>query len=385
MTPPTFVTDTTIGLYIHIPFCESLCPYCNFFKHRHDPTRDARSQLVQAIQQELIAYQTHYPDLTIQSIYFGGGTPSTLQPEHWLTLLNQIQSAWPLANTCELTIEMDPLHITPDWLAVLEKQGPMRVSMGAQSSDATVLKHLGRRHTWPDVMAAVERVRSLSTVSIGLDLMFGMPQLTPQRLAGVLNDYAQLGIDHVSTYGLTLEPGTPFYATQTTRSDDAMADDYDQIFHALTAAGFDWYERSAFAKPGHASIHNQGYWQFRPYLGVGPSAHSFFQGQRFRTISQFQAYCQSPVRSVPKRPIDYGARFEEWLMVGLRTRAGVSLAQGQQWFGINLEENSSVIELIQSALLVLEHGRLVATYSGRHVLDSVIEQIVFKAEPVSKP
>jgi len=109
--PPSFVTDTTIGLYIHIPFCESLCPYCNFFKHRHDPTRDVRSQLVQAIQQELIAYQTHYPDLTIQSIYFGGGTPSTLLPEHWLTLLNQIQSVWPLANTSERTIIYDMIFI----------------------------------------------------------------------------------------------------------------------------------------------------------------------------------------------------------------------------------------------------------------------------------
>lgn len=378
MTPPSFVTDTTIGLYIHIPFCESLCPYCNFFKHRHDPTSDIRSQLVQAIQQELIAYQTRYPDIVIQSIYFGGGTPSTLLPEQWLKLLNQVQSAWPLATTCELTIEMDPLHVTPDWLAALEKQGPMRVSMGAQSSDAAVLKHLGRRHTWPDVVAAVERIRSLSTVSIGLDLMFGMPQLTPDRLTGVLKDYEQLGIDHVSTYGLTVEPGTPFYKTQTTRSNDAMADDYDQIFNALTMAGFDWYERSAFAKPGHASIHNQGYWQFRPYLGVGPSAHSFFQGQRFRNISHFQSYCQSPVRPVPMRSIDYAARFEEWLMVGLRTREGVSVIQAHQWFSVDLNRSPTVYTLTQSGLLSQKQDRLVATYAGRHVLDTVVEQILLE-------
>lgn len=367
-TPPktNFISNTSTGIYIHIPYCSTICYYCNFCKQLYNP--EQAPVLVQALLQELEAYINQAPDLRIHSIYIGGGTPSTLKPAAIAALLTRIRSGWDCVSNCEITLEMNPDHVSDDWLPLILETGITRVSLGAQSNHAYILAQLGRHHTWERVLSAIQVLRQVP-ISINSDLLYGMPDLNHQALLQSLTAYSTSQSDHITVYSLIIEPGTPFYKCQQTRTVDEMASDYTVIDAVLCQAGFEAYDTAAFAKPGHIAWHNCAYWHFYPYIGIGPGSHSFFRGHRFRHPPT-DAYIQNPIHASlqTSRPVPMQDRFEEWVMLGLRTRYGLDLDTAAAWFPTAILKYHA---LIQTGYLTQDKTRIIATRKGRRMLDSL--------------
>lgn len=283
------------SLYIHTPFCTKKCPYCHFYVLKDDEQKKER--LLKALQSDWNRWAEKLSQNHLTSIYFGGGTPTLFGSQRIQTLLHQISQTHSLDNI-EITIEANPETLTCALLIELKKMGINRLSIGVQSFDDQLLKSLGRTHTSQNARQSVIDASDMGFQNITIDLMYDLPSQTVKQWQHSLNEAVSLPITHLSLYNLTIEPKTLFYRQKsnlekTIPSQEISKEMYCAAVFTLQKAGLMQYEISAFAKPGFTSLHNTGYWGHRPYIGLGPSAHSFFQKRRFRFIPNFEKYCHA--------------------------------------------------------------------------------------------
>ena len=286
-------------LYIHIPYCRQKCPYCAFFSQEH--TDGDLTRYAGLLQQEMrLAAESRSPQHRLDSIYFGGGTPSLLDPRQVAELIQQAGHLFGLADDAEVTLEANPGTVDFQKLSGFRQAGVNRLSLGTQSFDDRMLKELGRIHTAQQAREAFAAARQAGFDNIGIDLIHALPGQTSALWLAELRQALQLAPEHLSIYGLTIEEGTPFAARYDSDSpllpdQDLAAGMFEVADDLLTAEGYEHYEIANYALPGFRSRHNSGYWQRDGYLGLGAGAHSLLRdsayGTRFSNVADLDEYC----------------------------------------------------------------------------------------------
>lgn len=313
------MSENTLGIYLHIPFCMQKCPYCDFY------SLSANDDQMQLYTNAVCRFlkQTH-TTLPVDTIYFGGGTPSLLPPAMLEQILQTIAFVFSLHKP-EITLECNPATVTKETLSDYLHMGINRLSIGVQSFDEMQLHRLGRLHTAKEALHTIEQAATSGFQNLSCDVMLALPHQTTTELHNTLYQLMQLPIQHISAYLLKIEPNTPYAKSkllQQLPDEDATADFYLQTVETLQQSGFLQYEISNFSKPGYESRHNCKYWRCEPYLGFGPSAHSCYAGTRFFVPSDLQTFCcaeKQPILIEDENP----CTMEEKIMLGLRLLEGI--------------------------------------------------------------
>ncbi len=306
-----------IGLYLHVPFCATRCPYCDFFTRR--PVGDALTVYAETMKTEL--RDTRDQQLCADSVYFGGGTPSVLPADLFTDLLGMVRDCFTVTPDAEITVECNPSSDLEHFLPAAAEAGVNRVSLGMQSAVDAERRKLGRTSDRKRVEEALRIARTCGIDNLTLDVMLGVPGQTLHSLQETLQFLIDSGVPHVSAYMLKLEEGTVFARRADSLDlpgEDLVGDMYLETIETLEAAGLKQYEISNFARPGFESRHNLKYWHCEEYLGFGPSAHSYFRGKRFYRAPDWDAF----VAGDPVVPDGPGGSFEERLMLALRLTEG---------------------------------------------------------------
>ncbi|MFP4526787.1 MAG: radical SAM family heme chaperone HemW [Bacteroidales bacterium] len=316
------------GIYIHIPFCKTKCPYCDFCSS----TREfSFSSYVEALKTE-INLRYDYIDGKISTIYFGGGTPSLLNADMIHEILELIHEKFKVEKKPEITIECNPDDLTNSYLERLKKAGINRISLGTQSFNDEELRFLGRRHTAKVNHTALERIFASGFENVSIDLMYGLPGSSLKSLKYSIDSVLKYPVNHISAYHLTFEENTHFYSLLKAGILDEITEElsreqYQLLVENLNSNGFEQYEISNFAKGENYSIHNTNYWRGLPYLGIGVSAHSFNGIEREWNIADVDKYMKALKKSEyfsDKEILSRDERYNEYIMTGLRTKWGVS-------------------------------------------------------------
>jgi oxygen-independent coproporphyrinogen-3 oxidase len=385
----------SFSLYIHIPFCSHKCPYCDFNTYAVDAVPEA--EYVAALSRELALYGQgeHFGGRSVRTIFFGGGTPSLFGPEAIAEILTSARRFFPLEGDAEISLEANPYLINEEKLRGYREAGVNRLSFGAQSFNPAQLHLLGREHSPSDIRAAVEESVLAGFDNVSLDILFGVPG---QRVDDVLEDIEAatlLPVRHLSTYSLTIEPGTPFFQRQerklfTLPSDEVVREMLDVIPDFLLAKGLSRYEISNYARPGFESKHNTAYWTGDDYLGVGAGAHSFSvtydgelrqSGLRWSNWAHFDRYINETRTSAPtswREHLEAKDLAFEFFYLGLRRTAGVSIEEFVKCFGSEAGARfASLIGSLESEGMMLRDGdRVYLTKNGIALADSVFERFV---------
>ena len=370
------------GVYVHLPFCPYICPYCDFAKWPHK--RSAAQRYLHALYGE-IAAESDAGEFA--SVFLGGGTPNTYEAGDIVRLVQRLREAFPGPADRETTIEVNPELVHEEDLRAYRDAGVNRISIGVQSFVTAEIKTLGRRHTVEDVERVVRAARDAGIRSVSIDLMFAVPGQTQQSWRHSLETAIALGVDHISTYGLTIETGTPYEKWQA-REPAAFFDDtreaelYEIAIETLEAAGFEQYEISNFARPGHESAHNANYWANGEYVGLGVGAASYRSGVRFVHTRELEAYIGAASEGGPipseSEQLEGARRAGEAVMLALRTAQGVCLASFKERYGLDfLEFYAPVVEQYRSLGLLetdATHARL--TRRGRFLANDVCAAFV---------
>ena len=409
-------TPTPLALYVHIPFCETKCPYCDFNTYAGIET--LMPGYVDALAHEIAQWGAWLGRPLLGSVFFGGGTPSYLPGADLARLMDAVRAAFELSGEAETTIEANPGDCTAGQLAAMRLAGFNRISIGVQSFDDPELRLLGRRHSAAQARQAVEGAREAGFDNVSVDLMLGLPNQTLDAWQRSIDEASALDVGHVSVYALTLEPGTPMDADvragRTSEPDpDLAADMYLLTQRSLASAGFEQYEISNWARPGRSSRHNLIYWRSQPYLGVGPGAHSYLfgaapldalgpYGTRFANLKPPRAYIDrvtawEPAHAVSPEALRVAAAIEtadelsaatataETMMMGLRLNAGVSDREFRRRFGVGIAEEfpEAVAECVELGLLTWHRDRLRLTEGARLLGNEAFGRFV--AAPSANP
>jgi putative oxygen-independent coproporphyrinogen III oxidase len=370
------------GLYLHIPFCSKICPYCDFAVLTGGPERKRRfaDHLVHEISMwtdERSAFES------IDTIYFGGGTPSALAPEDLARVLASARANLSIQDDARVFFEANPEDVTPESVRIWRDLGVRFLSLGIQSFDADALRFLGRRHTPEEARQSIEIAREAGFETISIDLIYGLPDQPFEIWKHTLEQAVALQPDHLSCYQLTIHEGTPFgfrlaRGKMTELPEDAQGELFLFTHSFLKDAGYPGYEVSNFARSAeHRSLHNQKYWHHVPYLGVGPSAHSFSGSRRWWNEKKLGAYEMRI--DAGEKPIEGSEELSrsdlalEALMLGLRTADGIDLPSFQERYGVDLvNDNEPLVErLAREGLLKVEGNILIPTLAGLAVTDSL--------------
>lgn len=361
-------------LYVHIPFCARICPYCAFYKERADSSQTQR--FCEALLREIENVNERFP-LQLETIFFGGGTPTALTTAQLEFLLSGMRDRLALSRLIEWTVEANPGSVSPRKAALLREMGVSRISLGVQSWDDELLKLLGREHNAAQAEASFQILRDAGLGNVSIDLMFGLPGQTLDQWEADLRKTIALRPDHISTYCLTYEEDTEFFLRHTRgefREDpESDARFLETAMRMLENAGFEHYEISNYARPGFESAHNRGYWAGHDYLGIGPSAFSTVGMQRWQNVCDYRAYSDrvlsgsSPIESTEALTTEM--KRTERIALALRTREGISGNELQQ------RPNESR-ELIELGLLRELNGSFVLTPRGKLLADSVAEAFI---------
>lgn len=363
--------DKTLGIYIHIPFCASKCAYCDFYSLAGCDKLMPRyhNALLQHLREAGPQLREYYTD----TVYFGGGTPSYYGARRICDIFNALKRDALVYKTAEVTVEVNPDSVTRRDLVLMRSEGINRLSIGAQSANDAILKLIGRRHNWKQVAAAVKNARAAGFENVSLDLIYGLPSQTRTDWTDTLDRALALQPNHLSCYGLKLEPGTPmardYAGSPILPDDDEQADMYLYTVETLARFGYRQYEISNFAKPGFESKHNLKYWLLQDYMGFGPGAASCAGGVRYSYEKDLQKYI-SGVQSGESilaecEKIDLLGRAAEYLMLGMRTVRGIS---AKEYHNIYRSDFAPLEELLQEfsrkGWAVEESGRWHFTPSG---------------------
>ena len=364
-----------LGIYLHIPFCLSKCPYCDFYSlpYRTDLAEHYCDCLCKAI---AAAPSAGRP---VDSIYFGGGTP-VLLGEHLNDLLKAVRQQFSVSSDCEITLEANPAAMTCQTLSLLCQGGFNRISMGVQSASDSELLCLGRRHNFAQAVESVQLAQTAGFKNISVDLMLGTPQQTTASIKHFIQTFANLGVPHISGYLLKIEPGTPFARQQIQKfcpDEDQSADLYLYTVEQMQQYGYLQYEVSNFAKPGFESRHNLKYWCCQEYLGIGPAAHSFVEGKRFFFPRDLNAFLSSQNVWELCVPDGNGGDLEEVLMLRLRLCEGISLPALRQQFSLDTASLAKRARFLQKQGLVHFDGeQLRLTPRGFLISNSLIVDLL---------
>lgn len=359
------------GLYVHVPFCLYKCFYCDFATSPY--VAGVVEPFLTCLRREADAYAGDHEPLT--SIYVGGGTPSVLSGEQMHALLSAMRDAFPVADGAEVTVEVNPETVDAAKLAAYRAAGVTRVSIGVQVLDDATLSSLGRDHTAEHSVDAVTAAREAGFASVSIDLIFGLPGQNGQSWRSTLQAGLALDPDHISLYGLTVEPKTVFdFMRRRDKldppSDDEQADMYAAAIDAASAAGYGHYEISNFARPGHESLHNMTYWADEPYVGLGPSACGYLDGRRYANVRGTKSYMRRVAAGLPvvvdeETLVGLDAR-SQTLVLGLRRLEGVSRAEYRARYGRDVVDDfADPIAYLQDVGLVeVPHDRVWLTRRG---------------------
>jgi len=363
------------SVYVHLPFCPYICPYCDFAKW---PVR--RSQ-AEAYLEALSAEIARQPRRAAQSIFYGGGTPNTYDAGAIAALTTRLREHFGSGEQ-EISIEVNPENVRPGDFQAYANAGINRVSIGVQSFIPGEIRTLGRRHEPQQIAPVVDLARAAGIGSVSLDLIFGVPGQTASTWQESLDRAVATGVDHISTYGLTVEPGTP-YESWREREPSAFPDDaveaefYARSMDTLAAAGFEHYEISNFARPGHRCKHNENYWSNGEYTGLGVGAASYRDGVRSVHTRDLQIYmgAVNAGEDIPgeSERLEGLARTGEAIMLALRTSQGVDLSKFKERYGVDVTTTyrPAIDEYVAEGLLELGDGRMRLTRRGRFLANDV--------------
>jgi oxygen-independent coproporphyrinogen-3 oxidase len=363
----------TLGIYIHIPFCSvAKCPYCDFYSVAFN--NSLAEQYTQAVISSIVQWGKHAEGRTVDTVYFGGGTPSLLG-NNLAVILAAVQNNFNVSSDAEITFEANPTNNIAEILPALRKAGFNRLSLGLQSANDDELVSLGRRHTAKQASEAVLFARNAGFENISLDLMLCTPKQTINSLEKTIDFIAELTPNHVSAYLLKIEQCTPFaQAALSLPSDDQQADSYIFACEQLEKYGFMQYEISNFALPGFEARHNLKYWQCEEYIGIGAAAHSYFDGQRFYYERDINAFISgaSPVSD------GEGGSFDEYCMLGLRLTKGLQEQALKMIYNKGFEafDSAKLQRLINAELIILQNGCLRLTKKGFLLSNLVIGEVL---------
>ncbi len=348
----------TLGLYIHIPFCKAKCAYCDFYSLAH--SEEKMDAYMTALLRHLEEVAPRAAGMQVDTVYFGGGTPSYLGAARLCRILQTVLRRYDVARDAEITLEANP-DSAGDWkeLRRLRRAGFNRLSLGVQSTDDALLRRIGRVHTYEQVQQAVKAARQAKFTNLSLDLIYGLPGQTMEDWQRTLADAVALGPEHLSCYGLKLEEGTPLWQqrqTLTLPDDDAQTDMYLYTVAALGEMGYEQYEISNFAKPGKASRHNLKYWNMEEYAGFGPGAHSDFGGVRYGYVRDVDSYIAGKLVLSESENDSTLARDYEYVMLSLRTAAGIDRQTFEKRYRQRFQPMETLFEQYEKAGLALPTG-----------------------------
>lgn len=342
-----------LGVYVHIPFCRSKCRYCDFY------SLAGAEALMPEYQKALLQHIGEVAPLaagyTVDTVYFGGGTPSLYGEKNLTKLLSVIEKRFNLDSQAEITLEANPESAVKKELKSLTRAGFNRISLGMQSADDGQLKTLGRPHTFQDVCRAADEARDAGFRNLSLDLIYGLPSQTAESWRVSLDAALSLRPEHLSCYGLKIEEHTPFFARRNELAlpdDDLQADMYLSAVDILKTEGYSQYEISNFAMPGRESRHNQKYWTGGEYVGLGAAAHSDFGGSRYSYLADLREYIKGVLggdaivaewETLPPRERD-----GEYIMLRLRTREGISEREYYSGFRLDFSALEAVLKRYQT-------------------------------------
>jgi oxygen-independent coproporphyrinogen III oxidase len=375
------------GIYIHIPFCKKLCFYCDFY---HIVSQDDNSAFIDALLKETFLKKDYLGGETVTTIYLGGGTPSVFTVKELESVLNQIYLNYKVTDDCEITIELNPDDVGPEYLGGLKDLKINRISLGIQSWRDSDLKMLNRRHDSARAEYALKEILKTGFENVTIDLIYGIPGMGLKEWESNLDFSFSFDIKHLSAYHLTFEKGTVFgkmleQGTIAEIDENESAAQFNLLIQKAESAGFIQYEISNFGKPGYFSIHNSNYWKQVNYLGLGPSAHSFNGYSRQWNIRDLKGYIKAVntgKRYFESEELDTKTRFNEYIMTSLRTMWGIDLEYVEEMFqkeGYDYVMNLSG-KFKNYGLLKQEKNSLILTNQGKLISDNIISEFMMPGD-----
>jgi len=371
------------GIYIHIPFCKQRCTYCDFYT---EVAPQFIPVLIDSIVCELELRKDYLKNSPVNTIYFGGGTPSILKKEQFLLIFEAIDRLYSVANDAEITFEANPDDLTPEFLASLQALPFNRMSIGIQSFDDQDLKRINRRHTSNQAIEAVKNAQQAGFGNISIDLIYGLPFQTLESWGIQIDKALSLQIQHISAYGLTYEEGTTLWKQRENKEietvdDQVMNEMYLLLLDKIKAKGFEAYEISNFALPGYRSKHNSSYWKQEPYLGIGPSAHSYDVISRQWNIASITDYIKAiHTGSVfyEREELSLNDRYNDFVMVSLRTSEGIDMHLLEMEYGADLAAYClrNIKTFMDSEQVYYSDGKLRLTSQGIQISNLILIQLM---------
>jgi oxygen-independent coproporphyrinogen III oxidase len=370
------------GIYVHIPFCKQACHYCDFHFSTNQSYRHA---LVNALIKETVIQKDYLRQQSIDTLYFGGGTPSILSHEELTSLFQALHQNFPINPTCEVTVEANPDDLTKEKIATLKELGVNRLSIGIQTFQDELLHFLNRAHQAATASSCVKLARSAGFNNISIDLIYAIPGQTELMWQQDIDQALALNPEHISCYSLTIEPKTVFGKWSVTGKlkpidDDISAHYLEILVNRLASAGYEHYEVSNFSKPGWESRHNSSYWKQMPYLGIGPSAHSYNGLSRQYNVANNHLYLKSLEKGeVPfeREVLKREDLINEYILTRLRTHWGCDTAYLKKQYNYDLlvDRHPYVSRLVHSSLAFINDSTLHLTPKGKLLADKIASDL----------
>lgn len=372
------------GLYIHVPFCAKRCLYCDFFSNTEMRYKEP---YVNALIKEMELRKEYIGNETLETLYFGGGTPSQLAKGDFQRIFEAIHDNFRVSDQAEITLEANPDDMRPEYVSMLKDFPFNRISMGVQSFHPEDLRFLNRRHSREQALKAVELCKEQGITNISIDLIYGLPNQTLQAWEENLDIAIGLDVPHLSAYHLIYEEGTALYKLMEAGKVKPVDEDLSVSFFSilidkLTEAGYLHYEISNFARPGFISRHNSSYWTGKKYLGLGPSAHSYNGIDREWNVSSLPIYIkgiEDGHPSIESEDLDLHTRYNDFIITGLRTMWGISFGEIQTKFGekLLLYCQKQARPYINQGLIVQTNDKLTLSKAGIFVSDGIMSDLLW--------
>lgn len=370
------------GIYLHIPFCKQACHYCDF---HFSTSLGKRDDIIKALQAELVLQKNYLGNQYIETIYFGGGTPSLLAADEVQLLLDEIATHFHLTEHAEITLEANPDDLNPQKIKELKQTSINRFSIGIQSFFEEDLRWMNRAHNAQDAESSIKRVQDAGFENITIDLIYGYPLLTDEKWEANLQRLVNYQVPHLSSYAMTVEPQTALASfirkgKQQAMDETKSAAQFVQLINQLELAGFEHYEISNFAQPGRHSCHNSNYWEGIPYLGIGPSAHSFNGETRQWNVANNAHYLEAiSNKKIPANieVLTIANRINEYIMTSLRTSKGMDVEIIMQNFGEHYAQNiiCNLAAFISKQWLRVDKGIVTLTTEGKLFADHIAAEL----------
>lgn len=370
----------TLGLYIHIPFCRQKCLYCDFCSSP-DYTEETVDGYVSSLIREAEKYSETFRRRETDTVYFGGGTPTLLPIRQFDRLMCALHKSFNILPSAEITAECNPATVDYSYLSSLRSLGINRLSIGVQSANDNELRALGRIHTFSDAKRTFDDAHRSGFENLSADVMFGIPEQTESSFADTLSKICQLGVKHVSAYGLKIEDGTPFAKMRdflVLPDEDSEYNMYVCAAEILASHGIQRYEISNFSKKGYESRHNLKYWKYNDYLGLGVAAHSFLDGIRFSNSKDIAAYIKGADICDSYSEISKKDAENEYIMLGMRLADGIDAKLFYERFGVDFESafGNELRQFTESGHIISRDGRYFFSDKGIYVSNYILSSLL---------